>query len=123
MVLAACRQEQTTCSRHTSKLNVSCMLICPTFASSSGCVACRAQLVKKTTEDAFPGSVVRVHAVYDTSRLVPLTREFSDTRRRLADLLDDYTSRLRRHRSVKRRKARLPHPGVFCMMDNLSERW
>lgn len=112
MVLAACGQEQTTCSRHISKLSALCMPICVTFASSSGLLACRAQMVKKTTEDAFPGSVVRVHAVYDTSRLEPLTREFKDTRRRLADLLDDYTSRLRRHRSVKRRKARPPHPGM-----------
>ena len=63
-----------------------------------------AQLVQKTVEDAFPGAVVRVHAVYDTSRLEPLAAEFEQTARRLADLLDDYTSKRRRHRSVKRRK-------------------
>ncbi|KAK9843537.1 hypothetical protein WJX81_008012 [Elliptochloris bilobata] len=62
------------------------------------------ELVQKTVEDAFPGAVVRVHAVYDTSRLEPLVAEYEQTARRLADLLDDYTSRLRRHRSVKRRK-------------------
>jgi hypothetical protein len=66
----------------------------------------RLQLVSRTVEDAFPGAVVRVHAVYDTSRLDPLVREFHQTRRRLADLLDEYTSRLRRRHAVKRRKAR-----------------
>ncbi len=66
----------------------------------------RAQLVRRTVEDGFPGAVVRVHAVYDTSRLDPLAREFGQTRRRLADLLDEYTSRLRRRHAVKRRKVR-----------------
>ena len=76
------------------------------------------QLVQKTVEDAFPGAVVRVHAVYDTARLEPLAAEYEQTARRLADLLDDYTSKLRRHRSVKRRKVPLaPCQAVDCLAD------
>lgn len=76
----------------------------------------RAQLVQKTVEDAFPGAVVRVHAVYDTARLEPLAAEYEQTARRLADLLDDYTSKLRRHRSVKRRKVQYLHARLSCAL-------
>ena len=67
-------------------------------------------------EDAFPGAVVRVHAVYDTSRLEPLAAEFEQTARRLADLLDDYTSKRRRHRSVKRRKVQRLHARLLSAL-------
>ncbi len=54
----------------------------------------------------FPGEVQAVHVVYDTAKLDNLVEEYEKLHSNLTDLLDDYTSKKRRHKKIKRKQAR-----------------
>ena len=44
--------------------------------------------------------------VYDTANMNSLVKEYETLKGKLEDLLDDYTSKKRRHKKTKRKKAR-----------------
>ena len=64
-----------------------------------GCEPCRLpalQMVEQQFQHLFPGKVLRVHMAHDTRELDSLVREYWKLRRRLLDLLDDYSNK-RKH--------------------------
>lgn len=65
------------------------------------------QITEREFTELFPGQVVRVGMVHDTSNLDPLVKEYNETKRKLEDLLDDYMGRQKHLMKVKRRK--VPH--------------
>ncbi|KAK9804434.1 hypothetical protein WJX72_012500 [[Myrmecia] bisecta] len=62
------------------------------------------ELVEKEYNELYPGEVEAVHVVYDTSSLEALDKEYHNEMRALTDLLDEYTSMVRRGKEVKKRK-------------------
>ena len=70
-----------------------------------------AQMVEREMHTLFPGDVQSVHVVYDTAKLDALVEEYEKIHGNLTDLLDDYTSKKRRHKKFKRKTVR-PAPAV-----------
>ena len=68
----------------------------------------RAQMVEREMNTLFPGDVQSVHVVYDTAKLDSLVEEYEKIHSNLTDLLDDYTSKKRRHKKFKRKTVRPP---------------
>lgn len=64
-----------------------------------------AQVVKQEFDELYPGEVEAVHLVRNTRELDPKAAEYKKTVQDLIDLLDDYTSKRRRHKEIKRKKA------------------
>ena len=65
----------------------------------------------------FPGEVEAVHPIYDTAALDKVAHEYDVTRDKLTDLLDEYTSRKRRHAKIKRKTVRpSAHPWPILVM-------
>ena len=82
-----------------------------TREATSCAVKCFAKLVQITErefQELFPGQVVRVGMVHDTSDLDPLVSEYNQLKRKLEDLLDDYLGRQKRLLKIKRRKVAQP---------------
>ena len=67
-------------------------------------------MVEREYEELFPGEVEAVHVVRDTAVLNGLVKEYDTLRGKLEDLLDDYTSKKRRHKKIKRKTARAAAP-------------
>ena len=65
------------------------------------------QITEREFQELFPGQVVRVGMVHDTSDLDPLVKEYNQLKRKLEDLLDDYLGRKKRLLKIKRRKVSL----------------
>ncbi|KAK9840790.1 hypothetical protein WJX81_004889 [Elliptochloris bilobata] len=65
------------------------------------------QMVEREMAALFPGDVQSVHSVYDTAKLDSLTEEYEKLHGNLTDLLDDYTSKKRRHKKFKRKTTRV----------------
>ena len=65
-----------------------------------------AQMVEREMHTLFPGDVQSVHVVYDTAKLDSLVEEYEKIHGNLTDLLDDYTSKKRRHKKFKRKTVR-----------------
>lgn len=63
----------------------------------------------------FPGDVQSVHVVYDTAKLDSLVEEYEKIHGNLTDMLDDYTSKKRRHKKFKRKTVR-PAPSVPALL-------
>ena len=68
----------------------------------------RPQMVEREYGELFPGEVEAVHVVRDTAGLNALVKEYGTLKGKLEDLLDDCTSKKRRHRKIKRKTARAP---------------
>jgi hypothetical protein len=64
------------------------------------------QLVAREYEELYPGEVDEVHLVRNTRELDPKVAEYEKLEQNLTDLLDDYTSKRRRHKTIKRKKVR-----------------
>ena len=60
----------------------------------------------------YDSKVGRVHVCYDTRELDKLVAEFTSDSTKLQDLLDDYISKDRRRRRVRRQKVGTPHFGL-----------
>ena len=77
------------------------------------------QIVEREYAELFPGEVESVHVVHDTAAMNSLVKEYAKIKGKLEDLLDDYTSKKRRHMKIKRKTVRAPVPashsgfGVF----------
>ena len=56
--------------------------------------------------ELFPGEVEAVHVVHDTAPMNSLVKEYAKLKGKLEDLVDDYTSKKRRHKKIKRKQAR-----------------
>ncbi|EIE18583.1 DUF221-domain-containing protein [Coccomyxa subellipsoidea C-169] len=65
------------------------------------------QMVEQEYQELFPGEIEAVHVCYDLADLNGLCGEYEKLKRNLEDLVDDYTSKKRRHKPIKRKKARL----------------
>lgn len=61
-------------------------------------------------EELFGDEVEAVHVVYDMADLNKLCNEYTKLKGKLADLVDDYTSKKRRHKKIKEQKVILLHP-------------
>lgn len=61
--------------------------------------------MKEEFDELYPGEVEEVHLVRNTRELDPKAAEYKKTVQELTDLLDDYTSKRRRHKEIKRKKA------------------
>ena len=55
-------------------------------------------------DELFGGEVEAVHVVYDMADLNTLCKEYNKLKDKLADLIDDYTSKKRRHKKIKPQK-------------------
>lgn len=66
------------------------------------------QMVEQEYAELFPGEVEAVHVVYDLAALNGLCKEYDTLKRNLEDLVDDYTSKKRRHKPIKRKQVHLP---------------
>ena len=64
------------------------------------------QMVEREFATLFSGDVESVHVVYDTAKLDTLVEEYEKLHGNLTDLLDDYTSKKRRHKKFKRKQVR-----------------
>jgi len=62
------------------------------------------QITEREFEELFPGQVVRVGIVHDTTALDPLVKEYEQVQRQLEDLLDEYIGRKKQLMKIKRRK-------------------
>jgi hypothetical protein len=62
------------------------------------------QMVEHEYAELFPGEVHSVHVVHDLSSLNKYTNEYETLKGKLEDLMDDYISKRRRHRKIKRKK-------------------
>lgn len=71
-------------------------------------ISFRAQMVEQEYAELFPGEVEAVHVVYDLAALNGLCKEYDTLKRNLEDLVDDYTSKKRRHKPIKRKQVRDP---------------
>jgi Cytosolic domain of 10TM putative phosphate transporter len=67
---------------------------------------CAEQVVKEEFDELYPGEVEAVHLVRNTRDLDPKVAEYKKLSEELTDLIDDYTSKRRRHKQIKRKKAR-----------------
>ncbi|CAL8466090.1 g5626 [Coccomyxa elongata] len=65
------------------------------------------QMVEQEYVELFPGEVEAVHVVYDLAALNGLCKEYDTLKRNLEDLVDDYTSKKRRHKPIKRKQERV----------------
>lgn len=63
------------------------------------------QMVEQEYAELFPGEVEAVHVVHDLAALNNLVKEYEKLKRNLEDLVDDYTSKKRRHKPFKPKKA------------------
>jgi hypothetical protein len=72
-----------------------------------------AQMVEREYGELFPGEVEAVHVVHDTATLNGLVKEYETLKGKLEDLLDDCTSKKRRHRKIKRKTVRARR-GLLC---------
>lgn len=61
----------------------------------------RAQMVQQQFELLFPGKVLRIHMGHDTREIDTLVREYWSLRRKLMDLLDEYSAKRRRQQPIK----------------------
>ena len=64
-------------------------------------------MVEQEYEELFPNEVEAVHVCYDLADLNGYCNEYEKLKRNLEDLVDDYTSKKRRHKSIKRKTVRL----------------
>jgi len=72
------------------------------------------QVVELEYDELFGGEVEAVHVVYDMADLNTLCSEYTKLKGKLADLVDDCTSKKRRHKKIKTQKVILSaHPYVF----------
>ena len=62
------------------------------------------QITEREFHELFPGQVVRVGMVHDTTALDPLVKEYEKVKRQLEDLLDEYIGRKKQLKKIKRRK-------------------
>ena len=62
------------------------------------------QITEREFGELFPGQVVRVSVVRDTSALDPLVKEYEKVKRQLEDLLDEYLGHKKQLQKIKRRK-------------------
>lgn len=62
------------------------------------------QVVELEYDELFGGEVEAVHVVYDMADLNKLCKEYTKLKDKLADLIDDYTSKKRRHKKIKPQK-------------------
>jgi hypothetical protein len=62
------------------------------------------QMVEQEYEELFPREVEAVHVCYDLADLNGFVKEYEKLKKNLEDLVDDYTSKKRRHKSIKRKK-------------------
>ena len=60
--------------------------------------------MREQFNDMYDGKVGRVHVCYDTRELDKLVAEFTSDSTKLQDMLDDYISKDRRRRRVRRQK-------------------
>ncbi|KAK9902019.1 hypothetical protein WJX75_001351 [Coccomyxa subellipsoidea] len=65
------------------------------------------QMVEQEYEELFPREVEAVHVCYDLADLNGFVKEYEKLKKNLEDLVDDYTSKKRRHKSIKRKKERV----------------
>lgn len=65
------------------------------------------QVVELEYDELFGGEVEAVHVVYDMADLNKLCKEYTKLKDKLADLIDDYTSKKRRHKKIKPQKVQL----------------
>ena len=72
------------------------------------------QMVEREFATLFSGDVESVHVVYDTAKLDKLVEEYEKLHGNLTDLLDDYTSKKRRHKKFKRKQVRSCFFGACC---------
>ena len=66
------------------------------------------QMVEQQFQHLFPDKVLRVHMAHDTREIDSLVSEYWKLRRRLLDLLDDYSNKRKHGRLVKPAQVR-PH--------------
>lgn len=70
--------------------------------------------------ELFPGEVEAVHVVYDLAALNGLCKEYDTLKRNLEDLVDDYTSKKRRHKPIKRKQVQVSAStctvASFCLL-------
>ena len=62
------------------------------------------QVVQREYDELFGGEVEAVHVVQDMADLNKLCKEYEKLKGKLADLIDDYTSKKRRHKKIKPQK-------------------
>ena len=62
------------------------------------------QVVQREYDEIFEGEVEAVHVVQDMADLNKLCKEYEKLKGKLADLIDDYTSKKRRHKKIKPQK-------------------
>ena len=58
-------------------------------------------MVQQQFEHLFPGKVLRIHMGHDTREIDTLVREYWNLRRKLMDLLDEYSAKRGRQQPVK----------------------
>ena len=78
------------------------------------------QITEREFQELFPGQVVRVGMVHDTSALDPLVTEYNQVKRKLEDLLDDYLGRQKRLLKIKRRKVAKPDCHTLLQVLNVA---
>lgn len=72
------------------------------------------QMVEQEYEELFPREVEAVHVCYDLADLNGFVKEYEKLKKNLEDLVDDYTSKKRRHKSIKRKKVTSLPPHAPC---------
>ncbi|CAK0785988.1 hypothetical protein CVIRNUC_009201 [Coccomyxa viridis] len=65
------------------------------------------EVVQREYDELFGGEVEAVHVVQDMADLNKLCKEYEKLKGKLADLIDDYTSKKRRHKKIKPQKVRV----------------
>jgi len=85
---------------------------CITLTSS--CAPPTPQVVQEEYEQLFPGQVVSVQPVYDTTELEPLDTEYDKLSQKLWDLIGDYSNKLRHDKKIKKRKQVRSPPAACC---------
>jgi len=63
-------------------------------------------MVHDEYEDLFPGQVVSVESVHDTTDLESLAAKYKKTNQQLWDLIGDYSNKKRHDKKIKRKQAR-----------------
>ena len=66
------------------------------------------QMVEEEYEDLFPGQVLAVETVHDTTHLESLTATYSSTSLQLWDLISEYSNKKREGKKIKRSQVREP---------------
>ena len=61
------------------------------------------QLVETEFNKLYPGDVEAVHMVYDCSELDKLVKEYDTLKGKALDLIDTYTTKMRRGKKFKRK--------------------